>query len=171
MSTISVLFVCLGNICRSPTAEGIFRHLATARGVHDRFVIDSAGTSGFHAGDASDPRTLAAAARRGLSWTHRSRQVHATDWQRFDLLVAMDRKNHRDLLAAAPSEAARAKVVLLRSWDGAAAGDLDVPDPYYGGDRGFEDVLDLCERSCGALLDHLLDRLAAQPTGKGVAPR
>jgi protein-tyrosine phosphatase len=163
VTKISVLFVCLGDICRSPTAEGIFRHLATARGVHDRFVIDSAGTSGFHAGDASDPRTLAAAKRRGLAWTHRSRQVHAADWDRFDLLVAMDRKNHRDLIAAAPSEAARAKVVLLRTWDDAAGDDLDVPDPYYGGDRGFEDVLDLCDRACSALLDHLLEKGVAAP--------
>lgn len=153
---ISILFVCLGNICRSPTAEGIFRHLATARGVHDRFVIDSAGTSSFHEGDRSDPRTLEAAKRRGFSWSHRSRPVRPTDFETFDLLVAMDHRNQRDLLAAAPSEAARAKVVLLRTYDAQAAGDLDVPDPYYGGPSGFEDVLDLCERSCAALLDQLL---------------
>jgi len=157
-SPFRILFVCLGNICRSPTAEGIFRHLATQRGVAHRFYVDSAGTNGFHEGDGSDSRTLAAAKRRGVSWSHRSRPVRADDFESFDLLIAMDARNVRDLHASAPSEAARAKVVLLRSFDAEAAGDLDVPDPFYGGATGFEDVLDLCERSCGALLDRLVEQ-------------
>lgn len=128
-------------------------------------MIDSAGTSGFHEGDRSDPRTLEAAKRRGLSWSHRSRPVRPADFDAFDLLVAMDRRNHRDLLASAPHDEARAKVVLLRTYDAQAAGDLDVPDPYYGGASGFEDVLDLCERSCGALLDHLLARQGVSSRG------
>lgn len=158
MSDVAVLFVCLGNICRSPTAEGIFRHLVQARGLGDRVRVDSAGTSGYHAGEPADPRTLAAARRRGIRWEHRARQVQRTDFDRFDLVVAMDRRNLSDLLDAAPDEAARAKVVLLRSFDPTPppGSDLDVPDPYFGGDDGFERVLDLCERACAGLLDTLV---------------
>ena len=170
MSEVSVLFVCLGNICRSPTAEGIFRHLARQRRLDDHLVIDSAGTGGWHAGEPADPRTLAAARRRGIAWDHRARQVRTADFARFDLLVAMDRKNMSDLLDAAPDEAARAKVVLLRSFDPASrpGDDLDVPDPYFGGDEGFERVLDLCERACAGLLDTLVRERGLGASG---APR
>lgn len=158
MSEVAVLFVCLGNICRSPTAEGIFRHLARERRLDHHLVIDSAGTGGWHVGEAADPRTLAAARRRGIAWDHRARQVGVADFARFDLLVAMDRRNLSDLLDTAPDEAARAKVVLLRSFDPAnrPGDDPDVPDPYFGGDEGFERVLDLCERACAGLLDVLV---------------
>ncbi len=158
MSDVAVLFVCLGNICRSPTAEGVFRHLVRERGLEGRITIDSAGTSGWHQGERADARTVAAARRRGISWDHRARQTVAADFARFDLLVAMDRKNLGDLLSAAPDEAARAKVVLLRSFDPTLppGDDLDVPDPYYGGEEGFETVLDLCARACGGLLDALV---------------
>lgn len=158
MSEVAVLFVCLGNICRSPTAEGIFRHLARERRLDHRLVVDSAGTGGWHVGEPADPRTLAAARRRGITWDHRARQVGVADFTRFDLLIAMDRRNLSDLLDVAPDEASRAKVVLLRSFDPSTApGDeLDVPDPYFGGDDGFERVLDLCERACAGLLDTLV---------------
>ncbi len=156
--TFGVLFVCLGNICRSPTAEGVFRHLVRERGLEAAFRIDSAGTSGLHAGDRSDARTLAAARRRGLRWDHRARQVAVSDFEEFELLVAMDRRNEADLRSLAPQGSA-AEILLLRSLDPAAtlARALDVPDPYYGGDAGFEEVLDLCERCCSALLDRLVD--------------
>lgn len=173
MSEVAVLFVCLGNICRSPTAEGIFRHLARQRGLEAELSIDSAGTSGWHQGEPSDSRTRAAARRRGITWEHRARRVVPADFTRFDLLVAMDRRNLADLLAAAPDEPARAKVVLLRSYDptpppppgddGKDGDDLDVPDPYFGGDDGFETVLDLCERSCRGLLDALVRERDLRP--------
>jgi protein-tyrosine phosphatase len=153
---ISVLFVCLGNICRSPRAEGVFRHLASERGVAARFEIDSAGTSGYHAGDPPDARSVATARARGIVVAGRSRQLIADDLRRFDWLIVMDEENLREvekLASRTPSTGAR--VHLLREWDANGTG-LGVPDPYYGGEQGFEKVQDIVERSCEALLDDLL---------------
>lgn len=153
-----ILFVCLGNICRSPTAEGVCRHLAGERGLDGEVVVDSAGTAGWHVGDAPDRRAVAAARDRGIDITGlRGRQVATHDFERFDLLLAMDADNHRDLLDLAPDGTARAKVRLLREFDTAAvaAGDLEVPDPYYGGPEGFAAVYDAIEAACNGLLDHL----------------
>jgi protein-tyrosine phosphatase len=151
-----ILFVCMGNICRSPTAEGVMRRLlADARltGVE----VESAGTGGWHAGEPPDERATLAARRRGVTLEGAARQVRADDFRKFDLLIAMDRANLRELLAQAPDEDAAEKVRLLREFDPASAGapDLDVPDPYYGGDRGFETVLDMVEAACRGLLDEL----------------
>jgi len=146
-----VLFVCTGNICRSPTAEAVLAHLAAERGLD--VEVDGAGIGGWHVGDAPDARSTAEAARRGVALRGVGRQVRATDFDDFDLLVAMDRTHQRDLERLAPDEEARGRVRLLREWDPAAAGDLDVPDPYYGGGDGFRDVYDIVERSCAALLD------------------
>ena len=149
-----ILFVCMGNICRSPTAEGVMRSLL---GDDDAIEIDSAGTGGWHAGEPPDDRATAAARRRGIELDGAARQVRPSDFRDFDLLIAMDRRNLRDLQALAPDDEARAKVRLLREFDPASAGapDVDVPDPYYGGERGFEDVLDMVEAACRGLLDEL----------------
>jgi low molecular weight protein-tyrosine phosphatase len=152
-----ILFVCMGNICRSPTAEAVMRGLLGAEGLEQAVAIDSAGTGGWHAGDPPDARATAAARNRGIVLEGAARAVTAEDFERFDLLLAMDRENERDLLARAPDDEARAKVRLLREFDpeAAAAGDLDVPDPYYGGPDGFDDVLDLVEAACRGLLDEV----------------
>ena len=152
-----ILFVCMGNICRSPTAEGVMRALLREQGIDGRIELDSAGTGNWHAGDPPDERAVAAARGRGVELDGAARQVTAADFDHFDLIVAMDRDNERALLALAPDDAARAKVRLLREFDPAsvAAGELDVPDPYYGGPRGFERVLDIVTAACRGLLDEV----------------
>jgi protein-tyrosine phosphatase len=156
-----VLFVCLGNICRSPTAEGVMRTLVREAGLEDRIELDSAGTGSWHIGEAPDPRATEAARGRGIVLEGAARQVQASDFEAFDLIVAMDRQNLADLRHLAPDESAREKVVLLRDLDPATAGQqLDVPDPYHGGARGFEHVLDLVRDACAALLLQLRERLA-----------
>jgi protein-tyrosine phosphatase len=150
-----ILFVCLGNICRSPLAESIFRHLARERGLEHLFEIDSAGTSGYHAGSAPDSRSVATARGRGVEVVGTSRQLDAADLRRFDYVIAMDAENLSDVERLRAAAGGTSRVHRLREWD-AEAGDGNVPDPYYGGGRGFEDVHDIVERACGALLDHLL---------------
>ena len=150
-----ILFVCMGNICRSPTAEGVMRRLLDDAGLADRVEVESAGTGGWHAGEPPDERATLAARRRGVTLEGAARQVRADDFESFDLLIALDRSNLRELLARAPDEDAAEKVRLLREFDPAASGDLDVPDPYYGGDRGFETVLDMVEAACRGLIDEL----------------
>ena len=158
-----ILFVCMGNICRSPTAEGVMRALLRAEGLDRTVEIESAGTGGWHAGSAPDERAVAAARVRDIVVEGQARQVTAEDFERFDLLLAMDRDNERELLARAPDQEARAKVRLLREFDPAsvAAGDLDVPDPYYGGPHGFDRVLDQVEAACRGLLDEVRSAGAA----------
>jgi protein-tyrosine phosphatase len=160
---VRILFVCAGNICRSPTAEGVMRRLAADAGLEGAVEIDSAGTGGWHAGEPADERATAAAAQRGITLSGVARQVTEEDFERFDLVLAMDRANLLDLRALAPGPRALAKVRLLREFDPASAGreDLDVPDPYYGGARGFDTVLDLVEAACRGLLDDLLARQSA----------
>jgi protein-tyrosine phosphatase len=149
-----LLFVCMGNICRSPTAEGVMRHLLREEGLEDEITIDSAGTGDWHVGNPPDRRATAAAAARGIVLEGAARQVRPSDFDDYDLLLVADRENLADLRAIAPGETARAKVRLLREFDPASDGaaDLDVPDPYYGGPDGFEDVLDLVEAACRGLL-------------------
>src|SRR5215218_2996212 len=149
-----LLFVCLGNICRSPTAEGVMRHLLAERGLADVVEIDSAGTGDWHVGHAPDERSAGAASNRGIELSGAARQVEPADFESYDLILAMDRSNHDDLLALAPG-AARDRVRLLREYDPEAvdAGELEVPDPYYGGADGFEDVLDVVTRACEGLLE------------------
>jgi protein-tyrosine phosphatase len=154
---VRILFVCLGNICRSPTAEGVMRHLAREAGLEDAIEIDSAGTGGWHVGSPPDERATDAAQRRSIVLEGAARRFSPDDFGSFDLIVAMDAANARDLLALAPSEEAAAKVRLLREFDPASdgSGDLDVPDPYYGGPGGFDEVLDLVEAATRGLLDRL----------------
>ena len=157
-----ILFVCLGNICRSPTAEGVMAQLLREQGLEGEVEIDSAGTGAWHVGSAPDTRATGAAKGRGVTLEGAARQVTTEDFEAFDLLLAMDRQNAADVTALAPDEDARAKVRLLREFDpeAVAAGELDVPDPYYGGADGFEDVLDLVTRACQGLLAELRPNLA-----------
>jgi protein-tyrosine phosphatase len=157
---VSVLFVCMGNICRSPTAEGVFRKLAAELAPGTPIEIDSAGTHDYHVGEPPDPRAIAAAARRGIDLTPlRARQVAEADFRRFDLVVAMDRLNREVLLDRSP-EPYRERVRLLLDFS-PVAGIEDVPDPYYGGPVGFERVLDLVEEAAQGLLDEVLSRSRA----------
>ena len=155
MAPARVLFVCMGNICRSPTAEGVMRRLLDESGLSDRIEVDSAGTGAWHAGSGPDPRAVAAAAGRGISLTGAARQVRLSDFEEFDRIVALDRENARDLRRIAPDDDARAKVRLLREYDPVHGGDLDVPDPYYGADDGFGHVLDLVDAACRGLIEDL----------------
>ena len=153
-----LLFVCLGNICRSPTAEGVMAHLVQREGLDHEFELDSAGTGGWHVGDPPDRRATAAAAARGVSLAGAARKVSPEDLERFDLILAMDGSNLADLRRLAGDEEEREKVRLLREFDPAsvaAGGDLDVPDPYYGAAGGFEEVLDLVQAACEGLLAEL----------------
>ena len=152
---IKILFVCLGNICRSPLAEAVFRHLARGRGVEQRFEIDSAGISGYHAGEGPDARSMAIARKRGIMLEGRSRQLSEHDLDHFDFVIVMDAENLGGVRRLTSSGATSARVHRLREWDPQEP-EGDVPDPYYGGPRGFEDVHDIVERSCANLLDHLL---------------
>lgn len=150
-----ICFVCLGNICRSPTAAAVMADLVNRQGVAERVLIESAGTGGWHVGDGPDRRAAAEARRRGIPMAHHARQFTARDFARFDLVVAMDGENVADLRALAPDANAAAKVVLLRSFDPSAEAGAGVPDPYYGGPEGFAHVFDLVDRACRGLLTTL----------------
>jgi protein-tyrosine phosphatase len=157
---VRILFVCLGNICRSPTAEAVVRALAARELPELGLEVDSAGTAGYHIGEPPDPRMRAAAARRGYDLTAlRARIVEPSDFTRFDLILAMDRENLAVLRRRAPEET-RERVRLFLEF--AAHGELqEVPDPYYGGPNGFEEVLDLVEAAARGLLNYLRQRARA----------
>jgi low molecular weight protein-tyrosine phosphatase len=146
-------FVCLGNICRSPTAEGVFLDLLDREGLAEKFDVDSAGTAGWHVGRRADPRSREAAARRGFDLPSRARRFEADDLARFDLVLVMDVENRRDVLELARTDEERSRVKLFRDFDPAAHPGAEVPDPYHGGADGFETVLDICERASQGLLD------------------
>lgn len=149
---IGILFVCLGNICRSPAAHGIMDRLVREKGLADRFEIDSAGLYGGHAGDLPDHRMRVHARRRGLELTHRSRQVRESDFDRFDIIVAMDDSNYDRLRAMAPTTEDEHKVVKMADFFTLHPWADCVPDPYYDGAQGFENALDLIEDGCQSLL-------------------
>lgn len=147
---MKVLFVCLGNICRSPTAEGVFRRKVREAGLEGRIEIDSAGTGDWHVGKAPDARTRAAALRRGYDLSSlRARQVSVADFSRYDLILAMDHANLRDLKHLRGGSGKAELDLFLRRYEGAVD---EVPDPYYRGEDGFEQVLDLVEQACDGLL-------------------
>ena len=147
---VSVLFVCMGNICRSPTAEGVFRHIVNEAGLAERFEIDSAGTHAYHTGEPPDRRAMAAAEKRGVSLKNiAARRVVVTDFERFDYVIAMDEGNQQRLMDKAPEEH-QSKIHLFLSFS--ANDETEVPDPYYGGAAGFEHVLDLIEMASKDLL-------------------
>ncbi len=152
---VRVCFVCLGNICRSPTAEAVMRHLIERAGLTDRIAIASAGTGDWHVGHARDRRSRAVGEARGIPLSGTARQFLPEDFDDFDHVLAMDRANRDELLKLARRSADRAKVALLRSFDPSAPPEAEVPDPYYGGAGGFDEVFDICERACRGLLDRL----------------
>ncbi len=148
-----LLFVCLGNICRSPTAEGVMRSLVAQAGLEESIELDSAGTGAWHVGSPPDARAVAAAQARRIALAGSARQVRAEDFDDFDLVLAMDRSNLRELGRLAGGERGRAKVRLLREFDpNAGDQELEVPDPYYGAPGGFDEVLDLVQAACAGLL-------------------
>ena len=150
-----ILFVCMGNICRSPAAEEVFRQFVKKRGVESRFVIDSAGTYGYHEGELPDPRMREHASRRGYQLTSHSRPVESTDFWGFDYILYMDDSNRIDLERKAPDVESTRKLHRMTKF--ATQYEIDhVPDPYYGGSKGFDLVLDILEDSCEGLLDYLL---------------
>ncbi|MFZ6048830.1 low molecular weight protein-tyrosine-phosphatase [Pseudomonas sp. CR3202] len=152
-----VLFVCLGNICRSPTAEGVLRHKLREAGLDGQVQVDSAGTGDWHVGKAPDARTRVAAQRRGYDLSQlRARQVAVDDFGHFDLILAMDESNLANLRRLRPSAAASELDLFLRRYQLALD---EVPDPYYGGEEGFEAVLDLVEQACDALILEIKGRL------------
>jgi protein-tyrosine phosphatase len=147
-----VLFVCMGNICRSPAAEGVFRKMVDDAGLAAEFDVDSAGTIGYHAGDPADGRMRAAALARGYSLDSRARRISASDFADFDWIVAMDDDNYSDIRSMDTGQGAR----VVRMCDfGSRHGASEVPDPYYGGPAGFENVLDILEDACGQFLENL----------------
>ena len=162
-----LLFVCMGNICRSPTAEAVMRAVVAREGLEGEVEIDSAGIGAWHVGEPPDRRSTEAARARGIVMEGAARQVTAADFEAYDLLLAADEQNVAALRGLAPDDAAAARIVLLREFDAAsaAAGDLEVPDPYYGGPDGFEHVLDLIQAACDGLLERLRadGRLPAAP--------
>ena len=143
----SLLFVCMGNICRSPLAEGIFAHLVNENKSTSRYHLDSAGVGDWHAGQAADPRSLAVAKKHGINLTCRARQVVSEDFGTFDWILAMDKQNRRDLLSLA-SEGHAGKIRLMREFDSEGGNGAEVPDPYYGGPQGFDRVFAMLHRSC-----------------------
>lgn len=152
--TTSVLFVCLGNICRSPLAEGVFAHLVESRGLEGRYRVDSAGTGAWHVGELPDPRSREVARRNGVTLPSRARQVTPADLEDFDVVVAMDRNNLDDLESLQSRNGGDARLVLMRDFD-PEPGNGEVPDPYYGGPDGFDKVYEMVHRSARGLLDHL----------------
>jgi len=154
---VRVCFVCLGNICRSPTAEGIMRKLVDDAGHAHWIEVESAGTAAYHVGELPDERSREAARRRGLRLASRAQAFSPDDFGRFDYVLAMDRENLDNLEALAPDRRFAGHLGLLRAFDPTARPEAEVPDPYYGGARGFDDVLDLCEAACLGLLERILD--------------
>ncbi|WP_028487843.1 low molecular weight protein-tyrosine-phosphatase [Thiothrix lacustris] len=154
MEKVKVLFVCMGNICRSPTAQGVFEHLVHSQGLSDRILIDSAGTHAYHVGNPPDKRSQGAAKSRGLDLSgQRARKVTLADIEAFDYVLAMDRTNLddlQDMVAASQRERVRLFMAFAERWN------VDeVPDPYYGGESGFERVLDMVEDAAAGLLEHI----------------
>lgn len=152
---IRVLFVCLGNICRSPAAEGIMKSIISVNGADDRWIIDSAGTGGYHIGDLPDRRMRVHASHRGLSLDHVCRQISELDFSRFDIIVGMDDNNIHNLKSIAPTVDAEKKIVAMADFFSMPRCTDYVPDPYYEGADGFELVLDLLDDACNNLYNEL----------------
>lgn len=152
---ISVLFVCMGNICRSPTAEGVFRHVVKQAGMQDQIKIDSAGTHAYHVGESPDKRSQAKARENGVDLSaQRARKAMAEDFDRFDYIIAMDRSNLEDLKRLASNEEQRQKISLFMDYAD-DWGNSEVPDPYYGGSNGFQEVFDMVTSASEGLLEHI----------------
>ena len=152
---LRLCFVCLGNICRSPIGEGVMRHLLQGAGLADKVEVDSAGTAGYHAGESPDARARAAGRRMGIEVGGRARQFKRADFERFDYVLAMDRSNLDDLAELASDPELEKRLHLLRSFDPDSLQGASVPDPYYGGDEDFDDVVRICLAACTPLLERL----------------
>jgi protein-tyrosine phosphatase len=153
---VRISFVCLGNICRSPTAEAVMRHLVREAGLQGRIAVDSAGTGDWHVGEPRDGRSAEVGRRRGMPLQGSARQFQPADFARYDHVIAMDRQNRAALLRMTPDAAARAKVQLLRAFEpDVDPGNDEVPDPYYGGAQGFDKVFDICDKACRGLLAYV----------------
>ncbi|MFO7847768.1 MAG: low molecular weight protein-tyrosine-phosphatase [Balneolaceae bacterium] len=154
----NIVFVCLGNICRSPTAEGVFQHLVNSRGLAPYFYVDSAGTSAYHIGESANSNSQKTANRHGMQLKSRARQFDPDDLEKFDLILAMDNENKRNIEALDPDNKFTDKIKMMREYD-PEPGNGNVPDPYYGGAEGFERVFDVVKRSCENLLDELEENI------------
>ena len=152
-----ICFVCLGNICRSPTAEGVFQHLIDNRGLEDYFEVDSAGTSAYHIGESANSKSQRTANEHGITLHSKARQFEQSDLDYFDLVLAMDNENLQNVRQMAKEEQEQ-KIGLMRDFD-PEPGNGEVPDPYYGGPEGFENVFQIVKRSCEQLLDELEPRI------------
>jgi protein-tyrosine phosphatase len=151
-----ILFVCLGNICRSPAAEGIMKHLVKEEGMEDRFLIDSAGIGSWHVGQLPDVRMRQHGANHGYAFNSRARQFKTDDFDRFDIIVGMDQENLHDLRKKARNETDSKKIVCMADYLRQHPGQQTVPDPYYGGDSDFEWVIELLEDACASFLNEML---------------
>ena len=151
-----ILFICLGNICRSPAADGIMKHLVTERGLEDEFLIDSAGIGSWHVGQLPDYRMRQCGQRHGYNFDHRARQFSSKDFDRFDFIAVMDQENYHDVARQANSQADLAKIIRMSDYLRHHPGQKTVPDPYYGDTRDFEFALELLEDACEGLLDELV---------------
>jgi protein-tyrosine phosphatase len=152
---LRILFVCLGNICRSPAAESVFNFLISKRGLKDHFVVESAGTGGWHIGQEPDARMRRQGEKRGLTFSSVGQQLGKKDFAKFDFIVTMDDTNYQDVLLLAQTEEDRQKILKMASFHSSGTVKL-VPDPYYGGTEGFDLVLDILEDACANFLGHVL---------------
>ena len=157
MTKTKVLFVCLGNICRSPLAEAIFKHKIKQRKIEALFEADSCGTSNYHIGEPPDARTVQNASRNGVSIQHAGRQLMETDLETFDYIMAMDENNYKNIFRLPNAKKHEDKIGLMRFYDPDEKGG-EVPDPYYGGEQGFQEVFDILDRSIDNFLDRLQER-------------
>jgi protein-tyrosine phosphatase len=158
---VAVCFVCLGNICRSPTAEGIFKKLVREAQLDDRITIESRGTGDWHTGEPADARARAAAKRRGVTLDGVASRFDRDDFARFDVILSLDTRVLDTLRRMARTEEERERVHNFRAFDPDSPADAPVPDPYYGGADGFDEVFDICEAGCRGLLAHVRERLEA----------
>lgn len=154
----SILFVCLGNICRSPAAEGIMKHIVAERGLSDMFYIDSAGIGNWHAGQLPDSRMRKHGAKHGYTFDSHARQFSTADFNRFEYIVTMDSDNYNTIIYKAQTDEERNKVVRMADFMTNHNGQKTIPDPYYGGDRDFELVIELLEDACVGLLDRIIGK-------------
>ncbi len=149
-----LVFVCLGNICRSPTAEGIFIHKVREAELEDYFYIDSAGTAAYHVGESANSRSQATANKHGINLPSKARKFEYADFEEFDLILAMDSENHKNIKDLDRKDRFSEKIKMMREFD-PQPGNGEVPDPYYGGPEGFENVFNVLARSCETLLEEL----------------